>query len=277
MIRAGMRYGAPETTAEAAEAYASEKKAGRSPIYYGGGTEAATLGRRGKIRIDTLIDLKKIPDTMVLERRDACLHVGAGLPLNAVIDSGLFPLFSRVASKIADRTVRNRLSVGGNIAGRLPYREAVMPFLLSNASAVIAGEGGVRQEAFPAWFDRRLLIEPGEFLVKLLVPVPEADLPFYSVRRTGHSAVDYPVLHAAGVRAQGRLRLSVSGLCSFPFRSPEVEDVLNGSGDVKTRVEKALGSLPGPVKDDIRSGREYRMFLFGKALIDVCSNLEAEG
>jgi len=270
MIRPGLRYCKPETAEEAVEAFRLETEAGRKPVYYAGGTEVSTLGRKGVISFDSLINLKGISQTMELGTEQDILCIGSALPLNVVIDSGIFPLFSRVASGVADRTVRNHLSVGGNIAGMLPYREAVLPLLLSEGRAVIAGPEGLRTEELSDCFDKRARIAPGEFFLYFEVDTRTLRYPFHAVRRTGHSSVDYPVIHAAGVSVQGRLRLAVSGLCASPFRSEQVEDVLSG-GD----VEKAFSMLPGYVTEDIRSSREYRTFLAKKAFDEILKQLEA--
>ena len=275
MIGAGLRYGRPETIREALDAFRTEKEAGWTPLYYAGGTEAATLGKKGKIALDTLIDLKGIPECMELGTEENFLRIGAALPLNTVIDSGLFPLFSSLASGIADRTVRNRLSVGGNIAGRLPYREAVLPFLLTGARAVIAGPEGVRTEPVMVCFDKRLILQPGEFIVRFEVPAVTVNLPFCAIRKTGHSRIDYPIVHAVGVAAEGKIRIAVSGLCSFPFRSAEVEEPLNAGGTVESRVQTAINALPGPVRNDSRAGRDYRTFLARQAFEETVTTLEA--
>lgn len=256
------RYALPETAEEAAAAFRDEAAAGRKPVYYAGGTEVATLGRKGKLIFDTLIDLKGIPEASELGTEEEVLRIGAALPLNRVIDSGMFPLFSRVASGVADWTVRNRLSVGGNIAGRLPYREAVLPLLLGGASAVIAGPEGRRTEGLAVCFDKRLILEPGEFVLRFEVPEAALSRPFHAVRRTGHSGVDYPLVHAAGVLSGDSVTLAVSGLCAFPF--------------LLTAAEAPLSRLPGSVREDMRAGREYRTHLAEAAFREILEALEVQ-
>ncbi len=120
------------------------------------------------------------------------------------------------------------------------------------------------------FFDKRARISPGEFFLRFEVDSRALQYPLHAVRRTGHSSVDYPVIHAAGVSAEGRLRLAVSVLCAFPFRSEQVADALSG-GD----VEKALSMLPGSVTEDIRLSREYRTFPAKKAFNEILKQLEA--
>lgn len=256
-----MRYALPETAEEAVAAFKDEVEAGRKPVYYAGGTEVTTLRRRRKIHYDTLIDLKGIAAAVELGTEEGVLRLGAVLPLNRVIDSGLFPLFSRVASGVADWTVRNRLSVGGNVAGRLPYREAVLPLLVTSASAVIVGPGGRRSEPLAECFNKRLKLGEGEFVLRFEVPEATLNDPFHAVRRTGHSAVDYPIVHAVGALTAEGPRLAAAGLCAFPLLIPDAEHPLDG--------------LPGPVADDLKAGRAYRTRLAERAFREIIDTLEA--
>ncbi|MBN2050981.1 MAG: hypothetical protein JW760_11085, partial [Spirochaetales bacterium] len=72
----------------------------------------------------------------------------------------------------------------------------------------------------------------------------------------------------------GALRLAFSGLCAYPFRSAAVEEALAASGPKEQRVRHALTLLPGPVREDFRAGREYRLHLTVLALGEILENLE---
>ncbi|MFH2114623.1 MAG: FAD binding domain-containing protein [Spirochaetota bacterium] len=71
--------------------------------------------------------MKSLADTRLLEVKAGSLALGAALPLSTFEDWPGFPLLSSTIKGVADRTVRNRLTLGGNIAGMLPYREALAP------------------------------------------------------------------------------------------------------------------------------------------------------
>jgi CO/xanthine dehydrogenase FAD-binding subunit len=86
-----------------------------------------------------VIDIKEISECRSAARQGEQVVLGAALSLNEVVDSKLFPLLSATCRRIADHTVRNRLTLGGNICGRLPYREAGLPLLVAGAQVEIAG------------------------------------------------------------------------------------------------------------------------------------------
>ncbi len=52
-------------------------------------------------------------------------------------------------------TVRNRLSLGGNICGRLFYREAILPLLVSEAVMLVGSQNGIRRVPILNFFDKK--------------------------------------------------------------------------------------------------------------------------
>jgi CO/xanthine dehydrogenase FAD-binding subunit len=267
-------YYRPDTLAEALEAFRLARAEGLSPAWLGGGTEIVTMARDGRARPAALIDLKGVPECRGIEERGGHLRFGACLTLNEAAEQDLFPLLARAASGVADHTVRNSITLGGNITGRLPYREAVLPFLVCDGLAEIASGDGVREAELADLFAKRLRLAPGEVLVALRVPVSAASLPHAHVRRTRDSRVDYPLLTACFVAQGRRLRLAVSGLGDFPARLADRD--LDGHGS----EESAAGALAAAglaARADMRASAEYRMALFVRALAESAARLGETG
>lgn len=66
------------------------------------------------------------------------------------------------------------------------------------------------------------------------------------------------------------MRVALSGLCPFPFRSQKVEASLNKrEWPIKDRVSSALSDLPGPILNDVEGSSEYRLFVLRNLLHDV--------
>ncbi|MFW5795913.1 MAG: FAD binding domain-containing protein [Alkalispirochaeta sp.] len=171
MIPFDVDYVQAATAAEAIAAWSEATAEGKTPRYFGGGTEIVTMARDNKLAADVLIDYKRVPETRVgaVQRRApgaarstaadpadaggaaiatdpgitdanpvASGRFGAALRLNEIADTGAFALLGHCAAGVADRTVRNSITLGGNIAGMLPYREAVLPFLLLDGTVTTA-------------------------------------------------------------------------------------------------------------------------------------------
>jgi CO/xanthine dehydrogenase FAD-binding subunit len=265
----------PETPDEVLAAYHQAQEENLEPLYYAGGTEILSLSRRGRIRPGALIDLKGLAECRALGLDGEDLVFGSAVTLNEAAESGLYPLLAETASAVADHTVRNRLTLGGNITGRLPYREAVLPLLVAEARADICGPGGMRRLPLSEVFDRRLRLEPGEFLVSVRVPRAATKLPFRHFRRERSGRTDYPLLTACLLSAEGRLRLAVSGVATYPLRPAPAEQALNAKGlPPVERARRAVQTLAGEIREDFRASAKYRKFLLELGLVEAVESPE---
>ncbi len=275
MIPFNFAYLKAEKLEEAVGAYDSCLNDGLTPFYYGGGTEIVTFARDSKLKPGAVIDIKGIPECVELRADKNSLVFGAGIPLNKLKAGESYPLLERVASGIADHTVRNRLTLGGNIAGQLPYRETVLPLLVCGAEAMVAGPQGNRTVPINELFDKRLRLEKGELLVQLRVPRPAAEAPWHHVRREKGTRTDYPIVSVSLARIDGRLRMAASGVCNFPFRSDEIDETLSDTNrTAEKRAQRALEQLPSGVRSDQRASAEYRSHLFVQAVVESITKLE---
>lgn len=275
MIPFDFQYAYPETIEEAVQAYQNLDEEKLMPIYYGGGTEIISQARKQSLTTKAIIDLKGIPECRELGEKDGQLIFGAGCTLTEVVESELFPFLGRVCRPIADRTIRNKITIGGNICGRLPYREAILPLLIVDAQVVLVGPEGVREVPVQQAFNKRLLLNKGEFLLQIKVPKEALNLLNFNRRREKQTAVDYPILHLAAVKGKDGISVSFSGVSALPFRSLEVEEVLNQRDrPVQERVSNAIEALPLPIKADQWASSDYRKALLEKALFEMFAELE---
>ena len=273
MIFHDLQYYQPSSIEEAVSVFFNLKEQGKKPMYYAGGTEIVSMARKGLLRPNALIDIKHIKECLLMEMDGNTLFYGSAVPLNFVAQSIQFPLLADVSKTIADHTIRNRLTLGGNICGRLPYKEAVLPFLLVPTTAVVASKEGLRREPLTSSFNKRLKLTEGEFLVQLIVDRTYASLPYSRIRNQRSGKVDYPLLHVAALYLEGETRIATSGLCSFPFRAHAVESALNDSSSFILQISDKMDKLlPAPVKQDHLASSDYRKALFGLALSDIIAH-----
>ena len=278
MIPYDLVYQRPRTLEEAVRLFERNRADGLQPAYYAGGTEILSFIRQNRIRLDALIDIKEISECRSAGRKDGHVVLGAALSLNEVIDSGLFPLLSAACSRIADHTVRNRLTLGGNLCGRLPYREAVLPLLAAEAEAEVAGPAGSRWESLTGLFDKRLRLQPGHLLLRMRVQLEATRSPSFHGRRQRGTRVDYPLVTCCLLKMDGESRLAVSGACGYPVRDPEAEKPLNDSSlDRREKIERVAAHYAPRIRGDFRASGEYRSFLFERILAEGLNELTGEG
>lgn len=275
MISFDFEYYRPASVTEAANVFERLASQGKQALYYGGGTEIITMARAHLLRMQAVIDIKGIPECNALQFKGDRLVIGAAVTLTRLSEANVFPLLSATAGRAADRTNRNKITLGGNICSKIIYREAVLPLLLADSEAVIAGPQGIRRAAIGQIFHETIRLQKGEFLVQLVTERSYTALPFYHVKKTKLEEIDYPLVTLAALKKDGRIRATFSGVCAFPFRSPQIEEDLNDKSLAPgARVRQAVGHLPAPLLNDVQGSAEYREFVLKNALLDALETLE---
>ncbi|PIC64860.1 xanthine dehydrogenase [Sporosarcina sp. P13] len=274
MIAFDFNYIKPATVAEANQTYTMVHDQGDHAMYFSGGTEIITRARVNELKVDTVIDIKEIAECTVMEVQDDKLVIGAAMSLNHITNSNLFPLLGETIKKIADHTSRNKITIGGNINSELIYKESVLPLLLVDAKVKLVK--GTKEKIVPlsSVFDKKLKVQAGELLLQVIIDTEYTKLPYASLKKTRFSKVGYPVISAAAIVKDKKIRIAFSGVCEYPFRSQEVENILNDSKkSVSERIEKAINSLPTNVLDDLQGSNEYRVFVLRNMLYDIMEEM----
>ena len=263
MIPFDFVYCRPNTLEEAYKAFCQLKNQGKKTVYYAGGSEIITMCRAGSIQPGAIIDIKRIPECMLLSTDHEGLHIGSACTLNQIKESKLFPLLTLTCGRIADHTNQCRITLGGNLCGTIIYRETSLPLLLSDSAITLFGGQGLRTVSFQSVFQGRMQLSPEEFIVQLHVPSWALQAPCFHVKRTANEKIDYPLVSMAAILQDNYLRVAFSGVCSYPFRSTQMETVLNDcSLSCANRADKAAMLLPAPVCHDVEGSGEYRRFVF---------------
>jgi CO/xanthine dehydrogenase FAD-binding subunit len=276
MIPFDFEYCKPTSVQMAVESFQSLQKQGKKPMYYAGGTEIITWSRTNAIQPGAVIDLKSIPACNVLEMQGDKLVIGACVTLSGLSAANPFQLLSETARGTADQTARNKITLGGNICGKIYYREAVLPLLLANSRMIIAGSQGLRETSIHNVFFQQLRLENGEFLVQIVTERSYLSLPFVHYKKRQIGNVGYPLVTVAALKEDNRIHTAYSGVCAFPFRSVEIEQALNDSSiPLEARIELAIGKLPAPVLDNAEGSAAYRRFVLKQTMADAVHVLDS--
>lgn len=278
MLSGNIEYYKPATMKEAVELFFALSDENKQPLYYSGGTEILTLGRLNMIKTRALIDIKGLEECHSFEVTDNFLITGAALPLTFIEEKNLFPLLSKTSMGIADHTARNKITLGGNLCGKIFYREAVLPFLLCESKVIVVGnEGGDSAIPIDEIFNHSFQLKEGQFLVQLQTEKKYINLPFKSIKIRQQWETGYPLLTIATIKIENELRFAFSGLCRFPFRSKEMEVVINQTGlPIDERIARALEYLPAPILNDIEGSKEYRLFVLKNTLRKIIVEMEGK-
>jgi aerobic carbon-monoxide dehydrogenase medium subunit len=269
-------YYKPSNLKEVLELFQTLRLQGKKPMFISGGTELITLGRIDLIYTDAVIDLKGIPEMNVMVFDGDYLVLGSTLTLTRIEEANLFPLLTQTSSEIADHTSRGKITLGGNICANIFYREAVLPFLLADSQVVLAGEKGISVVPINESFQEELRLNQGEILVQIATEKRFIEAPFFTFKRRQQWEIGYPLITIAALKIDGKIRAAFSGLCPFPFRSLQIEEVLNQLNlNAEERAIQALNVLPSPILDDVEGSAKYRLFVLQHLLMDMMTALDS--
>lgn len=275
MIPFDFEYHRPAAVREAAAVYRQLEEAGKAPVWYGGGSELISMARVGNMGFGAVIDIKNIPDCRLLDDSGDQVHLGAGLTLDEIRRSEKFPLLGQTAGRIADHTMQCKITLGGNLASTIIYREAVLPLLLGDALVTTGGERGIKKYRIREVFRERLLLPKGEFLVSTSVARHFAEAPYFHIKKTKNEKIDYPLITTAALIANGYLRIAFSGLAAYPVRDEAVEAILNDQSiDFERRAEGAAAALSGILLEDTNGSAAYRRFVLKNTLVSILKSIK---
>lgn len=270
MIPFDFEYYKPETIEEAVLLYADLSSKGKKPLYYGGGTEIISMSRAYNVDTGALIDIKGIAECNVMKLENSKLLIGSAVTLTQIAEANLFPLLSLAVKRIADHTIQGKITLGGNIAGTIIYREAVLPLLVSDSTVVIAFPDGKKEVAFKEIFDEKIGLNKGELIVSVAIDEKFINLPYLHVKRTKNDKIDYPLITIAALKNDDYINIAFSGVCDCPFRSSEVEEYLNDeSMSNDDKINKAIDNMPVKILSDLLGSSDFRKFMLKKILLEI--------
>jgi carbon-monoxide dehydrogenase medium subunit len=136
----------PSTVAEASELLARE---GRDASLYAGGTEVLLILKEGLLRVQSLIDVKRLPGLRDIRSENGHVVIGATATHRAVERAPAIlercPMVAGVARHVANIRVRNVGTVGGNLAFADPHSDLATLFLVFNAVVRLEAQGRRRE------------------------------------------------------------------------------------------------------------------------------------
>ncbi|NLT21217.1 MAG: xanthine dehydrogenase [Syntrophomonadaceae bacterium] len=277
MIPFDFEYYRPSSTSEAVQIFMELDAAGKNPRYYGGGTELISMARMNSLSFGAVIDIKAIPECNVLEIDNGHLMLGTTLTLTRLHESNLFPLLAQAGSRVADHTIQSKITLGGNLCGSIIYKEALLPLLLTDTEALIAGPSGMKTRQVNAIFNQSVQLEPAEFIVQLHMAEKYLALPYIHVKKTKQDKINYPLVTICALKNGQEIRVAFSGVSDFPFRCSNMEAALNErSRPIDSRVARALEVMPVRVLNNLEGSADFRRFILTNLLTSVVGSLEAD-
>jgi xanthine dehydrogenase small subunit len=233
------------------------------------------------VRYPALVSLAAVAELQRIEWRPRELVLGAGVSLSHVerelegehgaelgLLRQLLPLFS-------SRLIRNRATLGGNLATASPIGDSPPVLLALGAEVTLTSASGRRRLPLAEFFAgyRETALAPGELIESIHVPLPLPRLQrFYKVsKRVMDDISSVAAAFALDVDASGRvesLRVAYGGIAAVPLRAFELERLAAGRTWSAETIEELVGAARqlGTPLSDHRASAAYRRAMIGSLI-----------
>jgi xanthine dehydrogenase small subunit len=238
------------------------------------GVESNLFARRWPqlISLDAIEELREFSST------SEAVRIGAALPLNEIgerwIDAP--PVFREWLGLFASPLIRNRATIGGNLATASPIGDAAPLLLALDAIVHVTGLSGRRSIPLSSFFTdyRKTALDAGELItaVEVQKPFPRS-LRFYKVAKRALDDIStVAAAMALDVNTHNRVRLvrfAFGGVAATPIRVAEAEAAVIDqpwNEAAVERVQRIFDRVLKPMSDH-RGSKEYRLEV-AKSLVE---------
>jgi CO/xanthine dehydrogenase FAD-binding subunit len=240
-----------------------------------------------------LVDLTSVEDlASVISPEDAGLLIGAALPLSRLIEESFvqkhFSLLSEACGLVGSVQIRNRATLGGNIANASPAGDSLPVLNVYDAALWLGPRENGHYERVPI---SDIILGPGStrlqnrYIAYIHLPLPKGKGQFGYFRKVGQRysmAISKLSLAVLGWHVQGRLldiRICAGSVSPVVRRATETEAMLRGQILTEECIQRAAFRLAEEVAPitDIRSSESYRRKICGAALQDALSKVGMSG
>jgi carbon-monoxide dehydrogenase medium subunit len=223
-----------------------------------------------------LIDLNRIPELRGIREEKDWIRIGAMTTESELIDSAVLedrvPLLSEAAHFIADPQVRNRGTIGGDIAHGDPGNDHPALAMALDATFVLQGPSGERRVKAVDFFHGTYMTElaADEILTAILV-APFEPGTGYAYHKLKRKTGDWATAGAAVVMrmrngAITEMRIGLTNVAPTALRARDAESVLTGhapTDDLLRQAGQVVEALCDPA-EDLRGDVEYKRAMAGQ-------------
>lgn len=284
MIPGAFDYHAPGTVADAIKLLG---ELGPDAKLLAGGHSLLPMMKLRFAQPAHLVDLNRIAELRGIREEGAMVCVGAMTVENELIASKLLqakvPILAEAARQIADPQVRNRGTIGGDIAHGDPGNDHPAISIAIDASFVLQGPNGRREVKADGFFKGTYVTDMAEdeVLVEIRVPAfaPQTGWAYEKLKRkTG----DWATAAAAVVlRLDGGVvshaRIALTNLAPTALRATNAEAALLGKALTQATIADAAAQAMAVCDpaEDLRGDREYKTAMAGQMVKRAIANAAA--
>jgi CO/xanthine dehydrogenase FAD-binding subunit len=236
-----------------------------------GGTDLMVKMRAGSARPRLLVDISRVDELREVSMHPSGLTIGSAALVAEVLASPPvstnYPLLATVLRSLGSTQIRNRATLGGNLANASPAADSPLALLAYDARVTLAGAGTERALPLHAFFlgPGRTALRRGEYIRSIDVPTPRTDWDVFFHKVGRRRALTIAITSVAGLIAlRGRavvdVRVTAGSVAPTPIRLRAVEDLVRGRELDEEQIAAAHAAALREVSpiDDVRATALYR-------------------
>jgi CO/xanthine dehydrogenase FAD-binding subunit len=262
----------PETLAQALEIKAEHPDA----VALAGGTDLMVAINFRQTRPDAVLDLTAVPELTEWAPDDGRVRVGAGVTYTRLIEElgDRLPALAIASRTVGSPQIRNRGTVGGNLATASPAGDGLPPLYVSGADVELVSVRGTRRVPVTDFVTgpKRTCIEPDELIAAFELPAAAGPQQFAKVGTRNAMVIAVCSVALALWPEQRRVGVCVGSAGPTPIVATEAQDYIAGALDwdggapvadeALARFGELVGAAARPI-DDVRGTAHYRSHAVG--------------
>ena len=238
-----------------------------------GGTDILVQAKDGAVGRGALVDLTGIRELHGIEERGDHLWIGAATTHTEMMASAAIarfaPALPAACAVVGGPQIRNRGTLGGNLANASPAADTVPPLYAADAVVEVVSVSSRREIPIDRFFTapRRSVLTRDEIILGVRIPrrdgVRGAFLRLGQRRAQAISKVSVAVGIAFHEGRPDWVRVALGSVAPTVVRAPRAEQILLAAGPDAFREARAMVMEEIAPIDDLRSTREYRREMAG--------------
>jgi CO/xanthine dehydrogenase FAD-binding subunit len=264
----------PSSLAEASRLVEENGPGGR---FLAGGTDLVIALKEKGLSPKYIVDLKRVPGLGdIRESSDGTMTIGALVTMRQIELSPLittkYPFLAQSAAEVGSIQIRNRATVGGNMANATPSADVAPSLIVLNATAKIVSNSAERTVPLEDFFlgPGQTVMKPEEILTEITIPNPLAGkngktfvgeyIKFSPRDMMDLAYVGVAVAFTLDGQRCDNVRIVLGAVAPTPMRARGAEALVEGQTLTEELADKAGAEAARESKpiSDVRSSADYR-------------------
>jgi len=267
----------PTSLQEASRIHKDNGPGGR---FLAGGTDLVIAIKEKGLVPKYVVDLKKVAGLSgIRENADGSLTIGALTTMREIEISPAilkrYPFLAQSAAEVGSIQIRNRATIGGNMANATPSADVAPSLIALDGEATIASANGERTVLLEEFFrgPGQTVMSPDEILTEIKIPKTSQRLVGEYIKFSPRDMMDLAYVGVAVAYTLGErekrcegVRIVLGAVSPTPMRARQAEAVLEGqilTEELAAKVGEEAAKESRPISD-VRSSADYR-----RAMVEV--------